>query len=147
MSVRAYVLAELGDRLAMDVLLRREDAWAALEEILEGEPDWAATLFVAPRLVAWRPETGNPASRSVGGRDTGLPVMTVTRMFGYDPVSTLWMVMPAAAGAAATQAAARASASVRTGRLTGSPQTATRRSSAGPCSGRSRVASEPAAST
>ena len=47
-SVRAYVLAELGDRLAMDVLLRREDAWAALEEILEGEPDWAATLFVAP---------------------------------------------------------------------------------------------------
>jgi hypothetical protein len=44
--MRAYVLAELGDRLAVDVLLRREDAWAALEELLEGEPD--GTLFVAP---------------------------------------------------------------------------------------------------
>jgi hypothetical protein len=46
--MRAYALVELGDRLAIDVLLRREDAWAALEEILEDEPDWAGTLFVAP---------------------------------------------------------------------------------------------------
>jgi hypothetical protein len=46
--MRAYVLAELGDRLAVDVLLRREDAWAALEEILEDAPGWAGTLFVAP---------------------------------------------------------------------------------------------------
>ena len=46
--MRAYVLAELGDRLAVDVLLRREDAWAALEELLAGEPDWPGTLFVAP---------------------------------------------------------------------------------------------------
>jgi hypothetical protein len=46
--VRAYVLAELGDRLAVDVLLRREDAWAALEEMLEGQPGSAGTLFVAP---------------------------------------------------------------------------------------------------
>jgi hypothetical protein len=46
--MRAYVLAELGDRLAVDVLLRREDAWAALEEMLEGEPGCAGTLFVAP---------------------------------------------------------------------------------------------------
>ena len=46
--MRAYVLAEIGDRLAMDILLRREDAWAALEEILEGDPDWAGTIFVAP---------------------------------------------------------------------------------------------------
>jgi hypothetical protein len=46
--MRAYALVELGDRLAIDVLLRREDAWAALAEILEDEPDWAGTLFVAP---------------------------------------------------------------------------------------------------
>jgi hypothetical protein len=46
--MRAYALVELGDRLAIDVLLRREDAWAVLEEILEDEPDWAGTLFVAP---------------------------------------------------------------------------------------------------
>ena len=46
--MRAYVLAELGDRLAVDVLLRREDAWAALEEILKDEPDWAGLLYVAP---------------------------------------------------------------------------------------------------
>src|SRR5262249_57798782 len=71
------------------------------------------TLLVEPRLVAWRPETGKPASRSVGGRDTGLPVMTVTRMSGYDPVSMLWMVTPAAAGAAATAAGVTASARVR----------------------------------
>jgi hypothetical protein len=46
--VRAYVLAEIGDRLAVDVLLRREDAWAALEEIIRDEPDWAGLIYVAP---------------------------------------------------------------------------------------------------
>ena len=46
--MRAYVLAEIGDRLAVDVLLRREDAWDALEEILEYEPNRATFLFVAP---------------------------------------------------------------------------------------------------
>jgi hypothetical protein len=46
--MRAYVLAEIGDRLAVDVLLRREDAWDALEEILEYEPKRATFLFVAP---------------------------------------------------------------------------------------------------
>jgi hypothetical protein len=46
--MRAYVLAEIGDRLAVDVLLRREDAWNALEEMLEYEPNRAAFLFVAP---------------------------------------------------------------------------------------------------
>jgi hypothetical protein len=30
------------------VYLRREDAWADLEEILNDEPDWAGVLFVAP---------------------------------------------------------------------------------------------------
>ena len=33
---------------AIDVFLRREDAWAALAEILEDEPDWAGSLFVVP---------------------------------------------------------------------------------------------------
>ena len=46
--MRAYVLAEIGDRLAVDVLLRREDAWSALEEILEHEPNRSTFLFVAP---------------------------------------------------------------------------------------------------
>jgi hypothetical protein len=44
--MRAYVLVEIGDRLAVDVLLRREDAWDALGEILEDEPD--SLLYVAP---------------------------------------------------------------------------------------------------
>jgi len=46
--MRAYALAEIGDRLAVDVLLRREDAWRALEAILEDEPDRATLLYVAP---------------------------------------------------------------------------------------------------
>jgi len=33
---------------AIGVFLRREDAWAALAEILEDEPDWAGSLFVVP---------------------------------------------------------------------------------------------------
>jgi hypothetical protein len=32
----------------LTVFLRREDAWAALAEILEDEPDWAGSLFVVP---------------------------------------------------------------------------------------------------
>ena len=31
----------------MDVFVRREDAWEALEDALRYEPDWAGTLFVA----------------------------------------------------------------------------------------------------
>jgi hypothetical protein len=46
--VRAYALAELGDDLAIDVFVRREDAWLALENALMDEPDWAGMLFVAP---------------------------------------------------------------------------------------------------
>jgi hypothetical protein len=46
--VRAYALADLGDRLAVDVYLRREDAYAELEEILRDEPEWAGLLYVAP---------------------------------------------------------------------------------------------------
>jgi hypothetical protein len=46
--MRAFALAEIGRREAIDVYLRREDAWAALEEILNDKPDWAEALFVAP---------------------------------------------------------------------------------------------------
>jgi hypothetical protein len=47
-SMRVYALAEIGDRLALDVLVRREDAFAVLEELLTYEPDGAGTLFVVP---------------------------------------------------------------------------------------------------
>ena len=46
--MRAFALAEIGDSEAIDVFLRREDAWAALAEILEDEPEWAGSLFVVP---------------------------------------------------------------------------------------------------
>ena len=46
--MRAFALAEIGDREAIDVFLRREDAWGAPAEILEDEPDWAGSLFVVP---------------------------------------------------------------------------------------------------
>ena len=46
--MRAFALAEIGDSEAIDVYLRREDAWAALEEILNDEPRSAGSLFVAP---------------------------------------------------------------------------------------------------
>jgi hypothetical protein len=47
-GVRAYALAELGDRLALDVFIRREDAFAALEDAAEEERATAGMLFVAP---------------------------------------------------------------------------------------------------
>jgi hypothetical protein len=46
--VRAYALVELGDPEAIDVFLRREDAFAALEDAVGDEPDWADLLYVAP---------------------------------------------------------------------------------------------------
>jgi hypothetical protein len=45
--MEAYALAELGERLAVDVFVRREDAFAALQDAVTHEPDWAATLFIA----------------------------------------------------------------------------------------------------
>jgi hypothetical protein len=48
--VRAYALAELGDDQAIDVFLRREDAFAALEDAMKDEPDWAGILYIAPIL-------------------------------------------------------------------------------------------------
>jgi hypothetical protein len=46
--MRAFALAEIGRSEAIGVYLRREDAWAALEEILNDEPDWEGALFVTP---------------------------------------------------------------------------------------------------
>ena len=46
--MRVFALAEIGDSEAIGVFLRREDAWAAPEEILEDESDWAGSLFVVP---------------------------------------------------------------------------------------------------
>ena len=46
--MRAFALVEIGCSEAIDVYLRREDAWAALEEILNDPPDGAGALFVTP---------------------------------------------------------------------------------------------------
>jgi hypothetical protein len=46
--VRAYALVDLGDRLAVDVFLRREDAFAAVEDAVADEPEGAGLLYVAP---------------------------------------------------------------------------------------------------
>jgi hypothetical protein len=46
--VRAYALLEIGDPKAVDVFLRREDAFAALEDALGDEPDWSGLMYVAP---------------------------------------------------------------------------------------------------
>jgi len=46
--MRAFALAEIGRSEAIDVYLRREDAWAALEEIINDHPDSAGALFVTP---------------------------------------------------------------------------------------------------
>ena len=57
--MRAFALAEIGRSDAIDVYLRREDAWAALAEILEDEPDWAGSLFVAPIELDERDTSAN----------------------------------------------------------------------------------------
>jgi hypothetical protein len=46
--VRAYALVDLGDPLAVDVFLRREDAFAAIEDAVGDEPKWAGLLYVEP---------------------------------------------------------------------------------------------------
>jgi hypothetical protein len=46
--MRACALSEVGGRLAIDVFIRKEDAWLALDDALRDEPQWAGTLFVAP---------------------------------------------------------------------------------------------------
>lgn len=46
--MRAYALVELDDSEAIDLVLREEDAQAALEDALRDEPHWAGTLSVEP---------------------------------------------------------------------------------------------------
>jgi hypothetical protein len=57
--MRAYVLAELGDRLAVDVFVRKEDAFKALEDALHDEPGWAGTLTVEPIELGERELSAN----------------------------------------------------------------------------------------
>jgi hypothetical protein len=45
--MRAFALAELGDRLALDVFLRSEDAYAALDEALADDPSGLDFFYVA----------------------------------------------------------------------------------------------------
>jgi hypothetical protein len=46
--VRAYALADVGGHLAVDVFLRREDVFEALEDALRDEPRSAGNLHVVP---------------------------------------------------------------------------------------------------
>jgi len=46
--VRAYALVEIGDDQAVDVFVRRDDAFAALGDAIKDEPDWAGILYVVP---------------------------------------------------------------------------------------------------
>lgn len=47
-AMRAFALAELGDRLALEVFLRSEDAFAALDDALADDPTGLEFLYVAP---------------------------------------------------------------------------------------------------
>jgi hypothetical protein len=44
--VRAYALVEIGDSEAIDLLLREEDAEAALADVSKDEPGWSCALMV-----------------------------------------------------------------------------------------------------
>jgi hypothetical protein len=46
--MRAYALLDIGDRLAVDVFIEREDAFAARDDALHDQPEWATALYVAP---------------------------------------------------------------------------------------------------
>ena len=46
--MQAFALVELGDNEAIDVFLRQEDAYDALNRILADEPQWLCLLYVAP---------------------------------------------------------------------------------------------------
>jgi hypothetical protein len=46
--VRAYALVEIGDYQAVDVFLRKDEAFRALEDSVRDEADWAGLLYVAP---------------------------------------------------------------------------------------------------
>ena len=46
--MRAYALAELGDRLSLHVFIRREDAFAALDDASDDEVQCPRIQFIAP---------------------------------------------------------------------------------------------------
>jgi hypothetical protein len=47
-AVKAFAIAEIGSREAVDVFLRREDAFATLAQILRDEPERTSVLHVVP---------------------------------------------------------------------------------------------------
>jgi len=46
--VRDWALVGIGHEQAVDVFVRKEDAFQALEDAISDEPDWAGKLLVAP---------------------------------------------------------------------------------------------------
>jgi hypothetical protein len=46
--VLAFAIVEIGDRLALEVFLRREDAYASLDEVVAEQRELADILYVAP---------------------------------------------------------------------------------------------------
>ena len=46
--MRAYALAELGDHLAVDVFVRKEDAFDALNDAVSDEPACGDWVIVVP---------------------------------------------------------------------------------------------------
>jgi hypothetical protein len=46
--VQAWALVEIGDDHAVDVFVRQEDAFPALEDAVSDEQSWARTLLVVP---------------------------------------------------------------------------------------------------
>jgi hypothetical protein len=72
--MRAYALAEIGDREAVDVFLRREDAFAALEDAVRTSPTGPAcspsprsnsTSVSCPRCVPTRRWRADRTRRTV----------------------------------------------------------------------------------
>ena len=57
--MRAYALVEIGDPKAVDVFLRREDAFKALADAVSDEPEWKTTLYVAPSELEERDVSAN----------------------------------------------------------------------------------------
>jgi hypothetical protein len=39
---------EIGDEQAVDVFVRKEDAFHALEDVMRNEPSWIGNFFVTP---------------------------------------------------------------------------------------------------
>jgi len=59
LSVPAWALVEVGDREAIDVFLRQEDAEQALADCLNDEPQWCGRLYVEEIELAGAPPSPN----------------------------------------------------------------------------------------